>query len=283
MKPFRKHVVIVGTARSGTSWLSETLAKQYRYRMLYEPEHESKTKNGYLICDQWLKDSTVSSETHRYLGRIFANRIDCDWIAQNSNRKFKQHLWPFIPKKYIIKFVRANLSAKYLNEYFEIPVIHMIRNPYEVLFSQLRANFPWLVDLKIFAEQNNLAQLIEEVSGFDIKDYQRLSKLQILALRWCVENVIPLEVWEHYSYKSQVVRYEDLYQDIGYFYKLCETFKLNPIGNIEEIYRLPSTKTHHKSTIKTKAVQQQLFSSSEFEEINYILDAFQTKLYPRRH
>ncbi len=283
MKAFGKHIIIVGTARSGTSWLSETLAKQHRYRMLYEPEHETRTKKGYLICDQWLKDSTASSETHRYLRQIFANRVNCDWIAQNSNRKFKQHLWPFIPKKYIIKFVRANLSAKYLNEHFEIPIIHMIRNPYEVLFSQLRANFPWLVDLKIFAEQKDLVQLVEEVSGVHMKDYQKLSKLQILALRWCIENAIPLEAWEPYSYKSQVVRYEDLYQDIGYFYKLCETFELNPVRNIEEIYRLPSTKTHHKSTIKTKAVQKQLFNSNEFEEINYILDAFQTKLYPRRH
>src|SRR5690554_2517705 len=112
MERFNKHIVIVGSARSGTSWLSEVIARQFRYRMLFEPEHEFNTEKGKIICDQWLNKQNDSLEAHKYLIKVFQNRVDSDWIGQISNRKYKMHLWPFIPEKYIIKFVRANLSAK---------------------------------------------------------------------------------------------------------------------------------------------------------------------------
>jgi hypothetical protein len=276
-------VIIVGTARSGTSWLSETIASQHRYRILFEPEHETRTKKGHLLCDQWIANINDSRKANYYLKQVFANRVDCDWIAQSSNRKFKMHLLPFIPKKYIIKFVRANLLAKHMNENFEIPVIHMIRNPYDVLHSQLRANFPWLVDMKLFVGQTNLVKLIKDFSGINIEEYQSFSKLQILTLRWCIENVIPLELLEPYQYKHQIVRYEDLYKDINYFYKLCETFDLTQIKGVEDLYRSPSTKTHKNSSIVTMADKRVFFNTDEFAKINQILDAFQTRLYPRRH
>lgn len=150
MKRYSKHIIIAGSARSGTSWLSEVIARQFRYRMLFEQEHEFNTKKGILIADQWIQDHTDASEAHLYLKEVFANRVDNEWIAQLSNRKYKMHLLPFIPKKYVIKFVRANLSAKYMNENFKIPVIYIIRNPYDILASQQWVMFPWLYNLNHF-------------------------------------------------------------------------------------------------------------------------------------
>ena len=62
MSKFNKHIIVVGTARSGTSWLSETMAQKHRYRMLFEPEHQTRTKKGYLICDQWIDSKTKNQE-----------------------------------------------------------------------------------------------------------------------------------------------------------------------------------------------------------------------------
>mgnify|MGYP003671147525 CR=1 FL=1 len=150
MRGYHKHIVILGSARSGTSWFSELIALQHRYRMLFEPEHEFNTKEGKLICDRFLTSETSAPSIDRYFKRIFANRVDSDWIAQISNRKWKRHLWPFIPKKYIIKFVRCNLSAHYMVERFKIPTVLIVRNPYDVLASQQRVKFPWLYDLNFF-------------------------------------------------------------------------------------------------------------------------------------
>lgn len=283
MKRYNKHIIIVGSARSGTSWLSETIAQQHRYRMLFEPEQETRTKKGHLLCDQWIETSSESPEAHAYLKQVFANRVDCDWIAQNSNRVFKRHLWPLIPKKYVIKFVRANLMAKYMNTHFEIPVIHMIRNPYEVIQSQLQVNFPWLTDLSRFANQPQLAALINERFQIDITDTSKFSKVQLNTLRWCIENVVPLEVLKPISDDYAVIRYEDLFSNIQEFYDLCTRFNLEPISNIELMYRQPSTKTHPMSTIITKKEKQSVLSESDVMAINDVLKAFQTKLYPIKH
>src|SRR5690606_19281336 len=130
----------------------------------------------------------------------------------------KRHLWPFIPKKYVIKFVRANLLAKYINTSFQIPVIHIIRSPYEVIASQLRVNFPWLTDLSNFTSQPKLVHLIKNRFEVDISHHSHYSKLELLTFRWCIENVIPLEVLEPYTNNSAVIKYEDLVGDIQVFY-----------------------------------------------------------------
>lgn len=283
MPKYDKHVIIVGTARSGTSWLSETIAQQHRYRMLFEPEQETRTKKGYLLCDQWIEHSEDSPEAHHYLKQVFANRVDSDWIAQNSNRTFKRHLWPFIPKKFIIKFVRTNLSAKYMNEAFQIPVIHLLRNPYDVIQSQLMVNFPWLMDLGHFASQPKLVTLIKDRFQMDITNYERFSKIELLTIRWCIENVIPLEVLKPYRYNAAVIKYEDLVDDIQVFYAICQQFNIEYIDSIEEIYKMPSTKTHPNSAIITKANDKTSFTSEESGQIQHILDTFDTQLYPRTY
>ncbi|RFN60051.1 sulfotransferase domain-containing protein [Marixanthomonas ophiurae] len=283
MSRYSKHIIIVGSARSGTSWLSETIAQQNRYRMLFEPEHETQTEKGHLLCDKWLEETSEAKKANRYLKQVFANRVDNDWIAQNSNRKWKRHLWPFIPKKYIIKFVRANLAAKYMNETFEIPLIHLLRNPYDTLYSQQRNNFPWLIDLSHFQEQEKLVELIKNRFDFNITDVKALSKLETLTVRWCIENVLPLEVLQPYQGRSKVIRYEALRKDIAVFHEICNYFVIEPIKNIEEVYTKPSSKTHHKSSIVTKEKKEVTFTSNELQQINSILDIFKTKLYPRIH
>nr|WP_321233403.1 sulfotransferase domain-containing protein [uncultured Psychroserpens sp.] len=282
MSKFNKHIIVVGTARSGTSWLSEIIARQYRYRMLFEPEHETRTKKGHLICDKWIETRAEGIESHRYLENVFKNQVDCNWIAQNSNRKFKKHLWPFIPKKYIIKFVRANLSAKYMNDTFNIPVLHVIRNPYDVIRSQKQANFPWLYNLAIFSHQEKLVNLVQEKFNYDITQYERLSDVEKLSLRWCIENVIPLELFNGYNNKSAIVRYENLIENIQEFYDICKAFSIEPIKNLELYYKIPSSKTHPKSDLITnKKHSTNKLPQQDKSRVNKLLDIFETQLYKR--
>lgn len=283
MNDFNKHLVITGTARSGTSWLSETLAQQHRYRMLFEPEHETQTAKGHLLCDKWLTNPNQAPESYAYLKQVLKNRVDCDWIAQNSNRTLKRHLWPFIPKKFIIKFVRANLLASYLSEWFGVPVVFMLRNPYDVVFSQQQVKFPWLYDLTRFSSQENLVDVVMSNFGFDIRSHKKLSDLETLTLRWCIENVLPLEVFNVASMKVDVVRYEELFGDIQVFFDLCRRFDLKPVDTIESIYKKPSSKTHpSKHTLAEKKVVKK-WGEDELKQINGILDIFKTQLYERTY
>ena len=279
---FNKHIIVVGSARSGTSWLSEILAQPYRYRLLFEPEHDTRTKKGHLICDAWLTSKSISKVAFSYLNQVFKNRVDSDWIAQNSNRKWKRHLWPFVAKKYVIKFVRCNLAAHYMNTVFKVPVLHVLRNPYDVIQSQQRANFPWLYDLSYFVSQDKLVDLISEHYNFNLKTYKKYSDIQILCIRWCIENELPLHLFGLYKNKNMILKYEDLVNDITRFYSLCDYFDLKPVAHIETLYKKPSSKTHKESVIRTKETRVSKWCADELQQIDCILDVFKSSLYPRK-
>lgn len=280
MSKFNKHIIIVGSARSGTSWLAETIAKQHRYRLLFEPDHEFQTPKGALICDKWIRSSSQSPKAASYLNKVFANRVDSDWIAQNSNRKWKRHLWPIIPKKFVIKFVRTNLMAKYMEQEFDIPVLHLLRNPYDTIASQHRVKFPWLYDLSHFEKQAELVAFVDTTFDFNLKKTDTLSEIEKLTVRWCLENVIPIEIQKIESEHYKIVRHEALRADSRVFREICHQFDLDPIDNLETVYGLPSSKTHPKSEVISKKSKSDLFSPADYQKINEVLSIFNTQLYP---
>lgn len=281
MPTFSKHIIIVGSARSGTSWLTEIIASQFRYRLLFEPEHELNTPEGHLICDRYFED-TIPAEAFNYLTRVFKNCVDNDWIAQCSNRRFKMHLWPLIPKKFIIKFVRVNLAAMAMHTAFNIPVIHIIRNPYDVLHSQQRVKFPWLYNLEHFKSQQDLVKLIQNTYGLDLNEPKEYTPLEVLTIRWCIENAVPLHLQQAESTNYKVLKYEDLYNDINVFLDLCKELDLEPLKNIEEVYKRPSSKTHPRSTIRGGDKPKQKFNESEYAVINDILKVFHVDFYDEK-
>lgn len=282
MTEFKKHIIIVGSARSGTSWLAETIAKQHRYRLLFEPDHEFQTKKGVLLCDKWIESRTDAPQAFDYLDKVFANRVDNDWIAQSSNRKWKRHLWPGIPVKFVIKFVRTNLMASAMNKEFGIPVLHIIRNPYDTIASQQRVKFPWLYDLSHFQNQPKLVAMVKDKYNIDLGKIDLFSDIEKLALRWCMENVIPIEILKVESESYKVVRHQDLRADVNLFLNLCREFGLEPISNIKEKYTTPSSKTHPKSNILGKKDTLPKFTDLELAKVNAIFTIFQMNLYPKK-
>ncbi|MBD0823878.1 sulfotransferase family protein [Aestuariibaculum marinum] len=278
---YNKHLVILGSARSGTSWLTELIARQYRYRLLFEPEHEFNTEEGKLICDRFVTEANQQPEIKRYLTRVFRNRIDNDWMAQHSNRNWKRHLWPFIPKKFIIKFVRCNLLADYFNTTVSIPTIFIIRNPYDVLASQMRVKFPWLYDLSYFKSQDTLCDLILNEFGLDIRLLNGLTELETLCVRWCIENSIPFLGVK--TAPLDIYKYEDIVNDITLFKAICETYGMTPVNHIEAIYRVPSSKTHPKSHVISGKMKADPFLKDDYAVINKYLDIFKIHHYHRVH
>lgn len=280
MKAYKKHLIIVGSARSGTSWFSELIALQHRYRMLFEPDHEFNTKHGKLICDRFMTSQMNNSAIDGYLKRVFSNRVDCDWIGQISNRKWKRHLWPLIPKKYIIKFVRCNLSAHYMADRFKIPVVFIIRNPYEVLASQRRVKFPWLYDLSWFESQDFLCDLLVKTYGYDLRKQQNLTDLEKLCIRWCIENSVPF--LNDGDTAFEVYKYEDFRDDINLFLDFCSRHDLKPLANLDTVFKQPSSKTHPKSEFITGDKKRLDFTTEEYDLINSYLDVFDIQRYQRQ-
>jgi hypothetical protein len=278
MRNFNKHIIVMGSARSGTSWLCESLAQAFRYRLLFEPDHPIQVPEATVFADKKLDKNKDYLKINKFLKRVFSNRIDSDWIGQNSNRKFKMHLWPIIPKKYIIKFIRANLALSYLNENFGIPIIFLTRNPYDVIASQNRVKFPWLYDLSLFQEQKELVDLVFEKTGIHINK-DTFCDIELLAVRWCIENVIPLKHQNLDLKRTKIIKYEDLKGDFSFFKAICDDFSIELAPNMEALYTRPSSKTHPKSNIRRGGAADHLISEIEHNKIKRILNRFELDFY----
>jgi hypothetical protein len=282
MSRFNKHTIVVGSARSGTSWLSENMAKVFRYRMLFEPEHTERTPKGYSVADQMI--TAANQQDYKkglsYLEQVFKNRVDSDWIAQNSNRKYKMHLWPLIPKHFIIKFVRGNLMAPFLNQTYDIPVVHILRNPLDVIKSQQRVRFPWLYDLSYFLKQDDLRQLLADKYQVDIEDYINKSEVEILALRWCIENVVVIEdLKADQSDSYDILKHEDLRADVQVYKDLCATLGIEILATIDKEYKKPSSKAHPKSSVRGQRDDREFLNEEEKGLILKVLQQFNQKIY----
>lgn len=277
---YPKCLVIVGSGRSGTSWLSETMSKTFRYRLLFEPDQDHQIKAGEVLTDKYLLPGGQYPEVDSYLKKVFRNRIDSDWIAQNSFRKYKMHLWPFLSKKYIIKFVRVNLGSLYIQEQFNLPVVHIIRNPYSVIFSQDRVKFPWLYDFSKFQAQEHLLDMVNESYGIDLTaTYDDIEKL---AIRWALENIYTIQHQKGYAQKVDLYKQEDLADNIDLFREICMKYNLEEPKNLESIYKKPSSKTHPNSNIRAdkKSDYRSLIKADDKKKINAILERFEMTIYP---
>jgi hypothetical protein len=272
----RNVILVFGSGRSGTSWLAETMARPRGYRLLFEPEHETHIPQGKVLTDRMLLPDGSYPDVDKFLKKLFHNRIDNDWIAQHSYRKYKVHLWPFLVRKIIVKFVRCNLGMHYMARRFKVPVVYIRRDPYTTLHSQHRVGFPWLYDLSKFREQQELVNLVSKIAGAELLG-KELSQLQNLALRWALENLLPF----HSSFTDPSVKnvilldYHKLKGNSNAYLQLLERLQLQAPENLKSQLERPSSKTHPRSTIHGgNEPDIALFTAREKSEIDGILKLF---------
>lgn len=270
-------VLVFGSGRSGTSWLCETMARPKGYRLLFEPEHEDHVPEGRVLTDQLLIPGNSFPDADKFLHKLYRNRIDNDWIAQHSFRKYKVHLWPFLVKKKIVKFVRCNLGMHYISEKFDGHIVYIQRNPYSTLYSQNRVKFPWLYDLSRFRQQPELCGALMEFYHFDITD-AKYTALQKLAIRWSIENIFPFRYFKSSPLMQRIIvlNYEELINNVERYENLLQQTGLQKPANLLELMQKPSSKTHPMSGIlNSEGIDyKNLFSENDLEEIDGILKTF---------
>lgn len=154
------HVVIVGSPRSGTSWLMHLIAQRPQYCALFEPLHPrwwpdareagfgdrtwegDERKRGFL---RQVLSGTKASRRPR-----FSPRVDGD-----PKRLVRGGLQRLQAERLVLKFVRATRLLPWMVEQFpDQRYLHVVRDPYAVVSSQLRTGItayvddgPWPYDL----------------------------------------------------------------------------------------------------------------------------------------
>lgn len=244
--PIEKNTVVInGFWRSGTTWLQEIVTKMLEAKAIFEP---FQARAGYL--HQCLPELGVKRKDYEYLAAF----MPCVTENINQNTKLyviieqalkgqlthpkvllskgnRQRLERCLSPRVVTKFTRAALLIKAMQNTFNVPVIHLIRDPRAVISSMIKLNPNWgekafynfsLYDHCLEVEDDrkqyflDWKNYIEEIEKTN--DFGRLAGYFCLTERYLADSlVIP-------SNRFTTVRYENLVT-LGYKH-LVETLEV---------------------------------------------------------
>jgi hypothetical protein len=191
-------VLVAGSARSGTTWFAECVARALRARTLFEPFIvDDRGRPASLQRGRW-SESTTRRGVSRYLPetpngdpwedgvrRVLTGSVPLLWRDQDR---------PGLYRRRVVKAVRGNLLLGHVAARWpKLPVVWLVRDPIAVVSSQLRMreqgwDFDWQPECVLAQPQlmrDWLAPFQDVMLGTE-------ALVERLAVRWCVENYVPL-------------------------------------------------------------------------------------------
>jgi hypothetical protein len=301
--------LILGSGRSGTTWVLDCLADANELRPIFEPLHPSESA----VAEQYAYQILAAGETDQALERYFldlaAGAVRSRWIDyRGPNGILFPHpsrflSWRFMKawvrewRKYLddrealrpatkrsqtlIKCIRANLIAGWLSRSLGFRTVLIVRHPCAVVESQFRLRRIW--DPKAVLERYRANRKLHELTGERyVKPLNSdLSTVQALTLNWIIENQWPVERSREDGYS--VVFYEDLVLNPGSTWRrLCNSLELANVPD-PALLQKPSQQAALKSTDHKKEMSGPRWRTGltpeQLDSIQDMLDATNCSIY----
>jgi hypothetical protein len=179
--------LVLGSGRSGTTWLAEAIARQHRGRLLFEPFHPqlgTMGGDGRLFLDPAEHPPSFERSARRVLsGRVRGPYIDGVRLAR-------------LPRGRVVKDVHASNLLPWLRaNYPEVPAVYVVRHPIAASLSRLHSDvFYGLGDYLATPAGREDAERSPVSSWLPLYDGYRKhpEPLVRLVAEWGVENAYPL-------------------------------------------------------------------------------------------
>lgn len=202
---FEEVIWLIGDGRSGTTWLSELIARSGEYRTMFEPFHPQQVQGmSSLWPPRYLRPSDPEASIYRLALEVFSGRLRHPWVDAQGYRS--------AAVKLLIKDIFANLFACWAARRFQgLRIILMIRHPFAVAWSKSRhRDWFWMKKPTDFLRQPKLlADFLRPFEDLILNVGDDFIERQVLI--WAVLHHVPLAQFR--ADQIQVVFYEDLARD----------------------------------------------------------------------
>lgn len=196
----RQSIMVVGTGRSGTTWVTDLIASQISCRVLFEPFHSKRVEDfRQFSYFQYMRPGEHNPELWAYCHRVFSGDVRHRWIDRQVET--------ICPDYRLVKEIRANLFLRWLHIRFpEVPLLFVMRHPCAVVLSRLQLGWWTDQDIEPFLSQPKLvddflADKMEVVSRAKTAEEKH-------AIVWCISNLVPIRQFP--SNQLNVIFYENL-------------------------------------------------------------------------
>ena len=185
-------MLLVGSGRSGTTWITQILSQIPGTTQIFEPLNprwvfdthgfEGVTVKGPYpnVRPVYLRAEGHYPAWHNGINRMLEGRIRCHWTD-----RYRRNLFP---KRYLIKSVRANMMLGYIYDHFKPNIIFIMRHPCAVVSSRLALQ--WHADVESLLMQE---ALVEDYLRPWLSEIEQVKNpLEAHAIWWAVENAVAL-------------------------------------------------------------------------------------------
>lgn len=210
VKEQRKHILVTGTHRSGTTWVGRTISQVKNVELVYEPFNLETTRYNFEYkFDHWFEHVPTSPKyseiQHEFDSYIPNTRFQYPAkICRETGYSWKT---PLLYMKYLmlsanrprflLKDPIALLSAGWLYERYDLKVVCMIRNP--LAFAGSLKKQGWDFDFKNFLDQKKLMNTrLKPFKEEMERIVQESDFIDRISLLWNVLNYVILEYREKY-------------------------------------------------------------------------------------
>jgi hypothetical protein len=193
-------VVVAGSARSGTTWLGDLLARALRARVVFEPlNHERVPELRSFGAFPYRRPDDDDRALESACRRMLSGRLSGAWVDRELHR--------LVSRRRVVKLVRGNLLLAWLAERFpETPMLLLVRHPCAVVASRLALGWDPGPDLEAILAQERL--LRDHLEPYREPLAAARTPEERTALVWCLHHLVPLRQRRPDSFT--VVHYEHL-------------------------------------------------------------------------
>jgi hypothetical protein len=230
-------VFLAGSARSGTTWITDILNYDNSYRIMFEPFHPQYNYQAKKLFHRYFRANYNDSHALQIIETILLGRIQNKWVNRENRKLFSN--------KRLIKSIRSNLFLKWMNVNFPtLPIILLLRHPCAVALSRMK--FGWKPKLDRFLSQEELVE--DYLSPFLPLIKKQKTEFEEQILSWCVENFVPLCQFKPEQIK--IVFYENMCvqpeEEIARLFKFIGTSYNNKVF---KVIKNPSATSHAQSAV----------------------------------
>lgn len=196
-----KTIVLAGSGRSGTTWLGDIIAADWRFRIIFEPFDARKVPEARasgISLRPYCSPQESCPNLYHFTCHVLSGKLRNPWVDQQGRRPWAWRL--------LLKTIRTTLLLGWMDEHFHPPIVYLIRHPGAVVASRRRLG--WETHLDVLLAQPNLVR--DYLAPFKPVIEAARTEVQKQTVMWCVENIVPLTQLAHYSWLF--CAYEYLYQ-----------------------------------------------------------------------
>ena len=202
---YRKVIWIIGDGRSGTTWVSDIINHDRKYREMFEPFHPYLVDSmKFMSPHQYVRPDDFNEEVANIASDVFSGKFLNERVDLNN--------YSLVYKGLLIKDIFSNLFSYWASLRFNhvMPIL-LIRNPFSVAISKHRKrNWDWATDPlcllnQKFLYEDYLFKFEDIIKKISRKNNYILNQIVI----WSIINYVPLCQFKEEN--IHVCFYEDIF------------------------------------------------------------------------